>query len=389
MRILITGTDGYIGSVLAPFLIARGHEVRGLDTGFYREGWMPGVVLGSSVMPQTIHKDLRHIELADLADCDAVVHLAELSNDPIGEIDPEVTFEINHRGSVALAELARQAGVGRFVYASSCSIYGISDEDWVTEASPSNPQTAYAMCKSLVERDISQLADETFAPVFLRNATAYGASPRIRFDSVLNNLMGLAWTTNKIAMISDGTPWRPIVHVRDICQAVACALEAPRDAIFGQILNVGDDDENYRVRDIAALVAEALPHCEITYGNSDPDQRSYRVSFKKIKEVLPDFQCQWTARAGVEELRRIFARVALDEERFQFRAFTRIRSLQYLRHTRQVDDRLFWQDRPDGDPAGAGNGQTKEAAAPTKGNDGLHRPYHPASTPLATGDPGT
>lgn len=388
MRILITGTDGYIGSILAPFLIARGHEVRGLDTGFYREGWMPGVTHASSVMPRTIHKDLRHVELADLAGCDAVVHLAELSNDPIGEIDPEVTFEINHRGSVALAELARQAGVGRFVYASSCSIYGISDEDWVTEESPSNPQTAYAICKSLVERDVSKLADEAFAPVFLRNATAYGASPRIRFDSVLNNLTGLAWTTSKIAMISDGTPWRPIVHVLDICQAVACALEGPRDAVFGQILNVGEDDENYRVRDIAALVAEALPHCEITYGNSDPDQRSYRVSFKKIKEVFPEFQCRWTARAGVGELCRLFARVALDEERFQFRAFTRIKSLQYLRGTGQVDDRLFWQDRSAGDRVDASNGQAKEAAAPTRGNDGLCRHYHPASAPLETDDPG-
>jgi len=228
MKLLVTGVEGYIGCLLAPFLQARGHELVGLDTGFYRDGWLfsdQSLVPG---FPRTINRDIRRIEAADLQGVDAVVHLAELSNDPLGENDPDLTHQINHRASVRLAELARAAGVKRFVYTSSCSVYGVADgAEPMTESSPTNPQTAYAVCKTLVERDVSAMAGADFTPTFLRNATAYGASPRMRFDIVLNNLCGIAATTGKIVMTSDGTPWRPLVHVLDICEAIACALEAP------------------------------------------------------------------------------------------------------------------------------------------------------------------
>ncbi|MCZ6664404.1 MAG: SDR family oxidoreductase [Gammaproteobacteria bacterium] len=342
MRVLITGTDGYIGALVAPFLADRGHRVRGIDTGFYRDGWLSVDSGPSAVRPSVVSKDLRHIDPSDLVDCDAVVHLAELSDDPLCEIDPEVTFEINRAGSVALGELAREAGVRRFVYASSCSVYGISDQDLVTEESRAEPQTAYAKCKLLVERDLAALADDNFVPVFLRNATAYGASPRMRFDSVLNNLSGAAWTTGKITLVSDGMPWRPLVHVEDISQAIACALEAPDDAVRAEVFNVGQDDENYRIRDIAALVAEAFPGCDLTQGPTDPDQRSYRVSFRKIANALPEFKCRWTARKGIRQLRELFDRIGLDEEQFQFRAFTRVKALKHLQLTGQIDQRLFW-----------------------------------------------
>ncbi len=344
MKLLVTGVEGYIGCLLAPYLQARGHEIVGLDTGFYRDGWLfsdrelvPG-------FPRTINRDIRHIQPEDVAGMDAVVHLAELSNDPLGENDPELTFRINHQASLRLAQLARDAGVKRFVYTSSCSVYGVADGDQpMTELSPTKPQTAYARCKTLVERDVAPLASANFSPTFLRNATAYGASPRMRFDIVLNNLCGIAATTGRIAMTSDGTPWRPLVHVLDICEAIACVLEAPRDAVHGEIFNVGHDADNYQVREIAEIVAGVYPGCELSFGQNGADNRSYRVSFAKIHEKLPGFKCRWDARKGAAQLQGVFQRIGLDRNGFEARPFTRLKQLKYLAVSGQVDEQLFWK----------------------------------------------
>ncbi len=263
MRVLVTGTEGYIGRRLAPYLVHRGHVVRGLDTGFYRDGWLYSSAAAEEGVVESVSKDLRRLSAADFDGVDAVLHLAELSNDPLGENKPEVTYQINHQGSVRMAELAKAAGVRRFVYASSCSVYGVGTGEFLDEASPVNPQTAYARCKVLVEQDVAKLADAAFCVVFLRNSTAYGPSPRMRFDIVLNDLCARALTTHTIAMTSDGTPWRPVVHVEDICQAFACALEAPADAVNGEIFNVGSTAENYRIRELAEIVAAEFPGCEV------------------------------------------------------------------------------------------------------------------------------
>ncbi len=345
MKVLVTGTEGYIGSRLAPWLIAHGHEVTGIDAGFYRDGTLYLDPLGLPQLPRTIVKDLRTLTRADFEGYDAVVHLAELSNDPLGQNNPEITFEINHKGSVQIAEAARAAGVKRFVYASSCSVYGVGASDYVNEESPVNPQTAYAKCKTLVERDVKPMAGGGFSAVFLRNATAYGASPRMRFDIVLNDLCALAWTKKKIAMISDGSPWRPIVHVEDICQAVSCALVAPEEDICGQIFNVGATEENYRVREIAEIIGSVFPGCEVTMGPPGGDNRSYRVSFDKIATKLPGYKARWTAKMGAEELRQLFERIEMSPETYEFRAFTRIKQLKYLQRTGQLDQNLFWSAR--------------------------------------------
>ena len=296
MKILITGTEGYIGARMAPILAARGHDVTGLDTGFYRDGCLYLDPIGMPMAPCTIFKDLRTVAPQDFEGFDAVVHLAELSNDPLGENRPEITFKINHEGSVRIAKAAKQAGVKRFVYASSCSVYGVGSGDFLDETSPTNPQTTYAHCKVNVERDVKPLADADFCVTFLRNATAYGPSPRMRFDIVLNDLSALAWTTKKIAMVSDGSPWRPIVHIEDIIEAVRCTLEAPAAAVNGEIFNVGATSENYRIREIADIVAQAFPGCEVSAGPPSGDNRSYRVNFDKIASKLPGFQARWTAQ---------------------------------------------------------------------------------------------
>jgi len=340
MKIFVTGVDGYIGSVLAPWLMQRGHAVSGLDTGFYREGWLYNPLREQT--PACLNKDLRRVTMSDLASFDAVVHLAELSNDPLGQHNPELTFGINHRGTVALAKMAKKAGVARFVYTSSCSVYGAGSGEFKDETSPVNPQTAYAECKVMVERDVSALADDHFTPTFLRNATAYGPSPRMRFDLVLNNLAGLAWTTRQIKMTSDGTPWRPLVHVCDIAHAIACALEAPRAAVHRQVFNVGSTVENYQVRQIARTVSDAFPGCELTFGNSDGDNRSYRVNFDKIHASLPGFTCRHTITDGARELFELFQRIGMTRETFEFRAYTRLKQLEHLLKTGQITTDLFW-----------------------------------------------
>lgn len=340
MRVLVTGVDGYIGALLGPVLLDRGHDVVGLDTGFYRDGWLYNHPAGK--LPPCINKDIRHITEDDLKGFDAVVHLAELSNDPLGQLQPSITHDINYVGTVDLAKKCKRLGVTRFVYTSSCSVYGVGSEDFRTEESPTNPQTAYAKCKVLVESDLVAMADDHFSPTLLRNATAYGASPRMRFDIVLNNLAGLAWTTKKIAMLSDGTPWRPLVHVLDICEAIACTLEAPREVVHKQIFNVGDSKENYQVREIAEIVARVLPGCEVTFGHPRGDNRSYRVIFDKITTRLPGFRCHRDVFSGAYELFELFERIHLSREAFEFRAFTRLKQLEHLLRTRQIDDHFFW-----------------------------------------------
>lgn len=341
MRICVTGSEGYLGSLLAPELLRRGHDVIGIDTGFYKEGTL---YRSGATTPMTLAKDLRQIEVGDLHGMDALVHMAELSNDPIGQLAPTITYDINHKASVRLAELARQAGVKRFVYMSSCSVYGVAEGDYVNETSPTDPQTAYAICKTWVERDVKPLADKHFSPTFLRNATAYGASPHMRFDIVLNNLAGLAWTTGKIMMTSDGTPWRPLVHGLDICRAIVAVLEAPREAVHNEIFNVGDTKLNYRVKEIAGVVAETFTGCELSFGAPGQDNRSYRVSFEKIRKHLPGFSCAWDARKGAQQLVALFKKIDMPQEVFQHRTFTRLKQLEYLIRTRQINEEFFWRE---------------------------------------------
>ena len=342
MRTLVTGTEGYIGCILAPELMRQGHEVLGVDTGFFRDGWL---FHGTQLTPRTLVKDIRAISPEDLEGVEAVVHAAELSNDPTGELAPHITYEINHKASVRLAQLAKAAGVRRFVYMSSCSVYGLgSGDDLVDEESPVNPQTTYAECKTLVERDLAPLADDAFTPSYMRNATAYGASPRMRFDCVVNNLAGLAWTTNEIVLTSDGTPWRPNVHLLDIVKAVIAVLEAPADTVRNQAFNVGSTEQNHRIREIAEIVAEAFPGCVIRFGEPSPDNRSYRVSFDKIHRTLPDFSCDWDVRRGVRQLHRVFRQIEMGEETFLYRSFTRLKQLQHLMRTRQIDEQFFWTE---------------------------------------------
>ena len=326
--------------MLAPELLRRGHEVVGLDTAFYGDR---ALYRSNSAIPYTLVKDLRQIEPEDLKGVEAIVHMAELSNDPAGQLAPHITYEINHQGSIRLANTARKAGVRRFVYMSSCSVYGVADRDFVDETSPVNPQTAYAECKTLVERDLRPLASNDFSPTFMRNATAYGASPRMRFDIVLNNLAGLAWTTKEIRMTSDGTPWRPLVHALDIAGAIIATLEAPREAVHNEIFNVGDTNHNYRVKEVAQIVAETFPECSVSFGASGADNRSYRVSFEKIRKHLPGFKCEWDARRGAQQLFELFKKIDMPAEAFQFRTFTRLKQLEYLIRTAQIDEHFYWR----------------------------------------------
>jgi nucleoside-diphosphate-sugar epimerase len=338
VKVLVTGTEGYLGCLLAATLLQEGNDVVGVDTGYYKAGWLyPGL----DRTPYTLATDIRRLSADDLRGVDAVVHMAELSNDPLGELIKDVTFEVNHAGSVRLAQLAKAAGVRRFVYMSSCSVYGVADGE-VDESSATDPQTSYAVCKSLVERDVAAMADDDFAPTFLRNATAFGASPRMRFDIVLNNLAGLAWTTRRIAMTSDGTPWRPLVHALDIAKAIRCVLAADIPIVHNETFNVGSDSQNYQVREIAEAVAGVFPGCDLTFGDSGGDNRSYRVSFEKITKKLPGFSCDWDAVRGAQQLHDVFAAVDLDVGTFEGRGHTRLKQLEYLMRTRQLDNQLFW-----------------------------------------------
>jgi nucleoside-diphosphate-sugar epimerase len=340
MRILVTGSDGYIGAVACPLLMAAGHDVVGLDTGYYRQGWLfePG-----GPQPKTLTMDIRDVTPSDLAGFDAVVHMAELSNDPLSQQSPDLTRDINHQGTMRLARAARAAGVGRFVYMSSCSVYGLAEDGAVmTEQSPVNPQTVYAECKVLVERDLAKMAGPDFTPVFLRNATVYGASPRQRFDVVLNDLCGRAWTDGVIRLLSDGSPWRPLVHVEDVCGAVRAAVTAPAERVSGIALNVGSDDQNYRVIEIAMIVKAAFPGATVDVGPPSADNRSYRVGFGRIGAELPDFRCCWTAEQGARQMRDLFAQIGLDRTVFGAAPFTRLAMIGALRERGLVGDDLRW-----------------------------------------------
>jgi nucleoside-diphosphate-sugar epimerase len=339
-RVLVTGINGYIGCVLASRLVEAGYDVDGLDTGFYEAARL---FHDSHDQVRVFCRDIRKVTVADLHGYGAIVHLAELSNDPLCEFDKSSTYDINYRGSVALAEMAKAAGVQRFIYASSCSVYGAGGDEEKTEVSAVNPQTAYAHCKVMVEREVSALADDSFTPTFLRNATAFGASPRMRFDIVLNNLAGLAWTTKCIRMTSDGMPWRPLVHVQDIGAAILAVLDAPMEMVAGEIFNVGDDSQNYRVCDIVRTVADVFPGCSTEVGKNNGDNRSYRVSFKKITNYLPNFRCKWDSRRGAMELRKIFEAIGMREEVFNAPPYTRLQQLKHLLDTGQIDAGLYWR----------------------------------------------
>ncbi len=343
MRVLLTGSEGYIGTILAPYLLAHGHDVVGVDTGFHRVGWLYN---GVDRAPALVNRDIRHLTAEDLQGFDAVVHLAELSNDPVGQLNPDITFDINHLGSVRLATLAKEAGVKRFIYMSSCSVYGTAGDEPSTEESELQPLTAYAQCKVLVERDVRLMADDNFSPTFLRNATAYGASPRQRFDLVVNDLAGHAWTEKVIRMDSDGRPWRPFVHILDISRAIDCVLNADRDIIHGEIFNVGSNAQNYQIRQIAEIISETFPNCSLSIGDSSGDQRNYRANFDKIHERLPGFECRYDVARGAQQLLEVFQAVDMSTELFEFRGHTRIKQIKHLLATKQIDDRFFWLDSP-------------------------------------------
>ena len=341
MRILVTGTDGYLGSLLVPMLLEQGHEVTGVDVGFYRSGWL--YETGTDQV-KTITRDIRSLESRDLAGHDALVHMAELSNDPAGDLAPGITRDINHHGSVRLAELAKRAGIRRFIYMSSCSVYGaVYGENEVNESTPPNPQTAYAHCKTLCERDIIAMAGAAFSPVCFRNSTAFGASPRQRFDLVVNNLCGLAWTSGCIRMSSDGSPWRPLVHASDIGRAILCALNAPSEAIHGEVINIGNNDLNHRVSEIADAVAQRFEGCAVEYGDGSDDKRSYRVVFDKLTRHLPEFRCQWSLDDGIRQFHELFRQLDLKREDFENRAYTRLQQLKFLIRTGQIDDGFYWK----------------------------------------------
>jgi nucleoside-diphosphate-sugar epimerase len=339
MRVLVTGHHGYIGSVTAPMLVQAGHEVTGLDTFFY-EGCD---FLPDRVEIPALQLDVRDVTPETLEGFEGIVHLAALSNDPLGELDEELTRAINFRGTVELARAAKEAGVRRFVFASSCSMYGASGtDDLMTEEAPLRPLTAYAESKVRAEEALSDLADSDFAPVFMRNATAYGSSPRVRFDVVLNNLSAWAYTTGRVLIMSDGTPWRPLVHVRDIVSAAAAALVAPVERVANQAFNVGANSENYRISELADVVHESFPGCAIEYAaGAGPDPRSYRVDFSKLAATMPEAKPLWTARDGALELLAAFHTVGLTSDGFN--SYTRLTRLKELVDRGALDGELRWQ----------------------------------------------
>ena len=342
MRVLVTGHDGYIGAVLVPMLRDAGHQVVGMDNYLF-ESCVFGPV-GTLDVP-SLRTDIRDVQAADLEGFDAILHLAALSNDPLGDLNPECTYDINHHASVRLARLAKEAGVPRFLFSSSCSLYGVSDgEAMLKEDAPFNPVTAYGASKIRVEQDVVQLADEHFSPTFLRNATAYGVSPKLRADVVVNNLVGLAYTTGEVLISSDGTPWRPLVHVEDISRAFLAVLHAPRERVHSEAFNIGKTEENYQIRDVAQMVEDVVPGAKVKYAEGGgPDPRCYRVDCGKIARALPEFMPQWTVQRGVEQLYHAYKTYGMTADDFVGAKYVRIKQLKKLQNEGQLDTKIRWQ----------------------------------------------
>jgi nucleoside-diphosphate-sugar epimerase len=338
-RVLVTGHRGYIGSVMAPYLVAEGYEVVGLDSGYYDDC----TLVPDPIDIDELRRDLRDVRVEDLRGFDAVIHLAALSNDPIGNLNAAWTEAINHEASVRLAALAREAGVGRFLFSSSCIMYGMSEAEVVDEAAPLDPKTEYARSKVKSEQALAGLATDRFSPTFLRNGTVYGLSPRMRFDTVLNDVCGAAFTMGKITIYGDGRPWRPVIHVEDVARAFQQVLDAPPEQVHAQAFNTGADELNHQVIELAKIVAELVPGCEVeVLGDPGADQRTYKADFGKFARTFPEFSWRWSARTGAAELLERFAQIALTREQYLDSRYTRLRWLTHLREQGRLDDSLRW-----------------------------------------------
>lgn len=349
-KILLTGNRGYIGSVMGPILKAEGYDVVGLDTVYYGEECT--FVADQTTIPTvptlptlpTVQKDIRDLTSEDLQGFDAVIHLAALSNDPLSNLRPELTYEINLRASVNLARLAKEAGVQRYLFSSSCSMHGAASAEKVYETTPVEPLTPYGESKIIAEQEISALADDTFSPTFLRNGTVYGVSPRLRVDIVLNNLVGWATTTRKVVLYTDGTPWRPLIHVEDVSRAFIAALEAPIDVVHNEIFHVGNNKENYQIRDLAEIVRSVVPGCEIEYSKDhDGDQRTYIADFSKIEQALPAFRPTWNVESGANELYQAYQRSEMTFDHFMGGKYMRLKRISELQQLGLLDDTLRWK----------------------------------------------